>query len=121
MATGTDLEIIHAQLSEIAGSDAERLPSPETDRDLLAVWLRSHIDGSPHKRRAYKRIGGRFLEALEAAGGNLGRGTVDDVQTALEALRVKENGSPASAATVNTQVAVQLDSLSLSRLSDMSR
>ena len=71
MATGTDLEIIHAQLSEIAGSDAERLPSPETDRDLLAVWLKSHIDGSPHTRRAYKRIGGRFLEALEAAGGNL--------------------------------------------------
>ena len=94
MATGTDLEIIHAQLSEIAGSDAERLPSPETDRDLLAVWLKSHIDGSPHTRRAYKRIGGRFLEALEAAGGNLGRGTVDDVQTALEALRVQENGSP---------------------------
>ena len=43
--------------------------------------------------------------AIEANGSDLRRATIDDVQTALETMRVKEDGTPASAATVNTQIA----------------
>jgi Phage integrase, N-terminal SAM-like domain len=109
MATGTDLEIIPPASREIAGADAERLPSvhtnAETDLELLAVWIKSHADGSPHTRRAYARIGRRFLAGLAGAGTGLRRATVDDVQTALEAMRTKTDGTPASAATVNTSIA----------------
>ena len=41
--TGTELEIIPPERSQIAGSDAERQPSLQTtartDLELLAVWL----------------------------------------------------------------------------------
>ena len=77
----------------IAGSDAERQPSLQTtartDLELLAVWLKSHVDGSDHTVRAYGRIGRRFLDALKVAGVDLRRATLDDVQTALETIRVK--------------------------------
>ena len=47
--TGTNLEIIPPASREIAGADAERLPSlhtnAQTDLDLLAVWIKSHADG----------------------------------------------------------------------------
>ena len=73
---------------QIAGSDAERQPSLQTtartDLELLAVWLKSHVDGSDHTVRAYGRIGRRFLDALKAAGVDLRRATLDDVQTALD-------------------------------------
>jgi site-specific recombinase XerD len=109
MTTGTELEIIPPQRTEIAGSDAERLPTlhttAKTDDDLIVVWLKSHADGSPHTLRAYERIGRRFVAALAAARTNLRHATVDHVQIALEAMRTKADGSPASAATINTQVA----------------
>jgi site-specific recombinase XerD len=69
------------------------------------VWLKSHADGSHHTSRAYERIGGRFVEALAAAGSNLKRATVEDVQNALEAMRTKEDGSSSSAASLNTYIA----------------
>ena len=73
---------------QIAGSDAERQPSLQTtartDLELLAVWLKSHVDGSDHTVRAYGRIGRRFLDALKVAGVDLRRVTLDDVQTALD-------------------------------------
>jgi integrase/recombinase XerD len=107
--TGTELEIIPPATLEIAGSTAERRPevhtNARTDLDLLAVWLKAHADGSAHTRRAYERIGGRFVEALAAAGSNLKRATVEDVQNALEAMRIKVDGSMSSAATVNTYIA----------------
>ena len=91
--TGTELEIIPPLHTEIAGSTAERLPevhtNATTDLDLLAVWLKSHADGSHHTLRAYERIGRRFVEALAAAGTNLKRATVEDVQNALEAMRMQ--------------------------------
>ena len=106
---GTELEIIPPERREIVGAAAERLPSvhtnASTDHELLAVWLKSHADGSHHTRRAYERIGSRFVKALAAAGTDLRRATVDDVQTALEAMRIKGDGSACSAATVNTYVA----------------
>lgn len=109
MAVGTELQIIEPERAEIAGSDAERLPTVHTtakrDDELIAVWLKAHADGSEHTRRAYARIGHRFIAAIAAAGSDLRRATIDNVQTALEAMRVKDDGSPASAATVNTQVA----------------
>ena len=56
--------------------------------------------------RAYGRIGRRFLDALKVAGVDLRRATLDDVQTALETIRVKLDGTPAKAATVNANVAI---------------
>jgi integrase/recombinase XerD len=109
MSVGTDLEIIPPERSQIAGAEAERLPTlhttAKTDLELLEVWLKAHADGSAHTRRAYKRIGRRFVDALSSAQTDLRKATVDHVQTALEAMRVREDGTPASAATVNTQVA----------------
>ncbi len=107
--TGTELEIIPPAHTEIAGSTAERLPQVHTnatsDGDLLAVWLKAHADGSEHTRRAYERIGRRFLEALAAAATDLKHATVEDVQNALEAMRTKANGSASSAASLNTYIA----------------
>ena len=107
--TGTELEIISSERREIVGAMAERLPSVHTnagtDSELLAVWLKSHADGSRHTLRAYQRIGRQFLEALAAGGTDLRHATVDDVQTALEAMRARADGSASSAATVNTYVA----------------
>jgi integrase/recombinase XerD len=107
--TGTDLQIIRPKRSEIAGGDAERLPTLHTtakkDNELVAVWLKSHADSSRHTLRAYERIGHRFIAAIEAAATDLRHATIDDVQSALEAMRVKVDGTPASAATINTQVA----------------
>jgi integrase/recombinase XerD len=77
-----------------------------TDRELLAVWLESYADGSPHTMRIYRRVAERFLHALSTADGGLRRATVRDVQAALEAMWVMGNGSPARVATVNTYVAV---------------
>jgi integrase/recombinase XerD len=107
--TGTDLQIIRPKRNEIAGADAERLPTLHTtarkDNELVAVWLKSHADSSHHTLRAYERIGHRFIAAMEAAGSGLRQATIDDVQSALEVMRVKIDGTPASAATTNTQVA----------------
>ena len=70
--TGTELQIVQPAHTEITGSTAERLPevhtNATTDLDLLAVWLKSHADGSHHTRRAYERIGHRFVEALRPPG-----------------------------------------------------
>ena len=107
--TGTELEIIPPLHAEITGSTAERLPevhtNASTDLDLLAVWLKSHADGSRHTLRAYERIGRRFVEALAAGGTSLKRATVEDVQAALEAMRSKADGSTSSAASLNTYIA----------------
>ena len=78
---------------------------PKTDTELLKVWLKSHRDGSVHTTRAYQRVGARFLAALADAGADLRKATVEDVQTALEAMRSKADGSPVRSATVNTYVA----------------
>jgi integrase/recombinase XerD len=107
--TGPSSRLFPPDHAEILGADAERLPSvhtnARTDLELLAVWLKSHADGSRHTLRAYERIGRCFLEALAAGGVHLRRATVDDVQTAIEAMRTRADGSSASAATVNTYVA----------------
>jgi len=107
--TGTELEIVTPAATEILDPDVDRLATlytnARTDRDLLAVWLKSHADGSPHTIRIYSRVGERFLGALAAAGSNLRQATVEDVQAALEAMRSKADGSPVRPATVNTYVA----------------
>ena len=76
-----------------------------TDTELLEVWLKSHRDGSLHTVRVYRRVGERFLGELAAAGAGLRKARVEDVQAALEAMRVKADGSPVKPATVNTYVA----------------
>ena len=55
--------------------------------------------------RVYERVGERFLSTLAAAGAGLRTATVEDVLQAVEAMRVKEDGSPVKPATVNTYVA----------------
>jgi integrase/recombinase XerD len=107
--TGTELEIVTPAATEILGPEVDRLATlhtnARTDRELLAVWLKSHADGSPHTIRVYKRVGERFLHALVVAGSDLRRATVEDVQAALGAIRTKEDGSAVRPATVNTYVA----------------
>jgi integrase/recombinase XerD len=106
---GTELKVIAPAATEVLGPEVDRLATlhtnARTDRDLLTVWLKSHADGSPHTVRAYQRVGARFLEALAAAGSDLRRATVEGVQTALEVMRSKADGSPVRPATVNTYVA----------------
>jgi site-specific recombinase XerD len=107
--TGTDLTIIAPAATEVLGPEVDRLATlhtnARTDTELLKVWLKSHQDGSAHTIRVYKRVGERFLGALAAAGSDLRRATVEDVQAALQAMRSKEDGSPVRPATVNTYVA----------------
>ena len=107
--SGTELKIVLPAETEVLGPEVDRLPTlhtnARTDADLLTVWLKSHADGSAHTRRAYQRVGARFLEALHDAGGDLRRATVEDVQAALEAMRSKADGAPVKAATVNMYVA----------------
>ena len=107
--TGTELKIVLPAETEVLGPEVDRLATlhtnARTDGELLAVWLKSHADGSTHTRRAYQRIGARFLQALHGTGADLRRATVEDVQSALEAMRSKEDGSPVKPATVNMYVA----------------
>jgi integrase/recombinase XerD len=105
--TGTELEIITPAATEILGPEVDRLATlhtnARTDHELLAVWLKSHADGSPHTIRVYSRVGERFLGALAVAGSSLRLATVEDVQGALEAMRTKV--AAVRPATVNTYVA----------------
>jgi site-specific recombinase XerD len=107
--TGTELKVITPAASEVLGPDVDRLATlhtnAKTDRELLKVWLKSHRDGSAHTVRVYTRVGERFLSALAAAGAGLRTATVEHVLQAVEATRVKEDGSPVKPATVNTYVA----------------
>ena len=104
---GTELKIISPAETEILGPEVDRLATlhtnARTDTELLEVWLKSHRDGSLHTVRVYRRVGERFLRELAAAG--LRKATVEDVQAALKAMRVKDDGSPVKPATVNTYVA----------------
>jgi hypothetical protein len=83
--------------TEIHGPEVDRLTTlhtnARTDRELLAVWIKSHADGSPRTIRASRRVGQRFLGALATAGSGLRQATVEDVQAALEAIRSEEDGS----------------------------
>jgi integrase/recombinase XerD len=106
---GTDLKVVSPAQTEVLGPDVNRLATLHTnarnDRELLKVWLKSHADGSPHTIRAYQRVGARFIAALAAAGADLRKATVEDVQSALEAMRSKADGAPVRPATVNMYVA----------------
>ena len=104
--TGTELEIIPPERSQIAGSDAERQPSLQTtartDLELLAVWLKSHVDGSDCGPMG----GSAAASSMPSRSPASICATLDDVQTALETIRVKLDGAPAKAATVNANVAI---------------
>jgi hypothetical protein len=94
---GTDLKVIKPAALEVLGPDVNRVATLHTnarnDRELRKVWLKSHADGSPHAVPAYSRVGKRFIAALTAAGADLRKATVEDVQTPLEAMRSKADGS----------------------------
>jgi integrase len=74
--------------------------TPQTDGDLLALWLKNYDDGSAHTLRVYKRVGERFLAALGDVG--LRRANEQDIQSALDAMRIRADGEPVKDATVNT-------------------
>jgi len=103
--TGTDLQIITPGERDILGADVDRAPMLRTtarsDTEMLTVWLKSHQDGSAHTLRAYARIGQRFVEALATRKTDLRHATVEDVQDALQTMRVKADDTPAKPATVN--------------------
>ncbi len=105
---GTDLEIIPPVEPQVTAAQVERLPSiwttSNTDGELVEVWLRSHADGSRHTLRTYSRIGHRFVDALARAGTDLRHATIDHIQTALEELRIKSDGTIASSATISTTI-----------------
>ena len=105
MTTGTDLEVIDDDAADGSITLRTVRTNATSDRDLLAVWLKSHADGSPHTVTAYDRVGHRFLEALRAAGSDLRHATIDHVQEAIEAMRVNSDGTAASPATLNTYIA----------------
>jgi integrase/recombinase XerD len=65
--------------------------------------LKSHRDSSLHTVRVYARVGARFVAVLADVG--LRRATVEHVQAALETMRVRADGQPVKAATLNTYVA----------------
>jgi integrase/recombinase XerD len=107
--TGTDLKIITPAAVEVLGPDVDRLATVQTnardDRELLKVWLKAHADGSPATRRLYKMVGERFIDALAAAGTDLRRAMIEDVQAAVEAMRTKADRCPVRPATASTYVA----------------
>lgn len=107
--TGTELQILNPGTPEVLGPEVELAPTlhtnARTDDELLEVFLKLHRDGSAHTVRAYDRIGRCFIETLRAAGTDLRRAKLDDVQTALEAMRVKADGTPVKPATINMHVA----------------
>ena len=107
--TGTELEIITPGAHAILGAEVDRAPALRTtagsDEEMLAVWLKSHQDGSAHTLRVYTRVGRRFIEALAARNTDLRHATVEDVQEALQTMRTKADGTPVRPATVNTYVA----------------
>ena len=105
MTIGTDLEVIDDDAADGSITLRTVRTNATSDRDLLAVWLKSHADGSPHTVTAYDRVGHRFLEALRAAGSDLRHATIDHVQEAIEAMRVNSDGTAASPATLNTYIA----------------
>ena len=94
--TGTELKIVTPGATEVLGPEVERAPTlhtnARTDDELLQVFLKTHRDGSAHTVRAYDRIGRRFIEALRAAGTDLRRAKLDDVQAALEVMRTRADG-----------------------------
>ncbi len=69
------------------------------DQALMMEWLGGY-DG--HTRRAYERIGHRFLEALDTP---LRDAAVEDYRRAVDTLAIKPDGSEASNATKATYTA----------------
>jgi hypothetical protein len=61
---------------------------------ITICWLaEGHADSSEHTSRICSRVRERFIAALATAGSNLRQATVEDVHSALEAIRSKANHS----------------------------
>ncbi len=78
------------------------LTAATTDEEFVATWLEQHST-SPHTRRAYERTVRRFRAAV---GMPLRKARLEDVRRGFEALAVREDGSPASRATLMAQTAM---------------
>jgi site-specific recombinase XerD len=87
------------------------LPSPyelaplteaKTDQDFVTTWLDLHST-SLHTRRAYERTAHRFIAAV---GVPLRKARLEDARRGLEVLAVREDGTPASRATLMAQTAI---------------
>jgi integrase/recombinase XerD len=75
------------------------------DKELMAIWLKTHADGSAHTITLYTRLGERFLAALVIAGVSMRTATLEDVLTAIDALRTKPDGTPVKPGSLNTYTA----------------
>jgi len=78
------------------------LTTAVTDEEFVATWLEQHST-SPHTRRAYERTARRFLVAV---GVPLRKARLEDVRRGFEALALRDDGSPASRATLMAQTAM---------------
>ena len=99
-----DLQASRARKGAVStGAIGMRRRTPLTE-DFFAEF-RSCIDAieRPHILRISDVREARFVEALGEVG--LRRANFEDVQAALDVMRMKEDGTPASAATVNSYVA----------------
>lgn len=81
---------------------AVALTSATTDQGLLDTWLEQHV-ASIHTRRAYERVGRRFLAALAVP---LRSATLEDMREAFAAISVRQDGSPAAGSTAAAQTAI---------------
>src|SRR5206468_381698 len=92
-------------LAAVADLQPELRTNARSDQDLVEVWLKSNGGNSPHTRRAYQRIGSRFIGGLAERGSSLRKATIEDIAGTLDAMQVTDQGNPASEATAATYVA----------------
>lgn len=78
--------------------------SAVTDDQLIAVWIETYRDASPHTIVLYERVARRFVAALHLAGHTFASATLEQTQAAVETLRFMESGGPALPATVATYI-----------------
>ncbi len=107
--TGTELKIISPAATEVLGPDVDRLATlhtnARTDFELLEVWLKSHATARAIPSGSIREWARGSWVPWPPPGRGLRKATVEDVQTALDAMRSKADGSPVRPATVNTYVA----------------
>jgi hypothetical protein len=79
-----------------------------TDVALLKTWLQQD-DASPHTRRAYERVGRRFLAAMPVP---FRSATLEDMREAFRAIIFREDGAAAAKASAAAQTTIAKSFLS---------
>ena len=100
MTASRALTVSETRPATSAGAVA--LTSATTDQGLLDTWLEQH-GTSAHTRRAYERVGRRFLAALAVP---LRSATLEVMREAFAVIAGREDGSPAAGSTAAAQTAI---------------